>query len=474
MADGSLARLNCQLLDLNDGLPSAVCPTGQPTCARDHEGRLWFATQKGAAMVDPAEFSLNSIPPSLHIEQVAYQRLNAESQDKSSDSPDGAPDSEVRLRAPFARPIELPPGSRSLEIEYAALSYSCPEKIQYQVKLEGISHTWEDAKGLRTARYHELPPGEYVFHVRAANDDGLWNEAGTSLAFTMQPFYWQTWWFRLPLGLLGVSGLAGVVWGVMRGKLRRQEEHLAHERETRQAREQLSHLTRVSMLGELSGSLAHELNQPLTAILSNAQAALRFLNAETVDRDELRAILNDIADDDQRAGEIIRRLRALVKRGEVQFQSLDVNDVVRETLRLVRGDLVTRNISLVTDLQAEPLLVKGDRVQLQQVFLNLILNACDAMAGNASEGRKLTVRTERTDNRGVQVSVVDFGHGIPSDQMERIFDPFVSSKSSGLGLGLAISRSIVEAHGGRLRAANNPHGGASFSFVLPPRHDSPA
>jgi len=463
------SQLVCHLFDLADGLPSVECPQGhQPSCARDGAGRLWFATSKGVTMTDLDRFRLNTVPPPVQIEGLVYYvpsraTTNRAAVEKQAEQRE----TQVRVSAPFAGPPVLPAGSRRLEIHYAGLSFSTSEKVRFRVRLEGMDFEWHDVENQRMAFYHDLPPGEYKFQVRAANNDGVWNETGASLAFLVQPFFWQTWWFRLLLGVFAMGGVAGTVWGVVRGKLRQHEEHLAHEREIRQAREQLSHLTRVAMLGELSGSLAHELNQPLTAILSNAQAALRFLNAETVDRDELREILKDIADDDQRAGEVIRRLRTLVKRGEVQLQSLDLNDVVRETLRLVRSDLVTRNVTLVAELAAGPLLVKADRVQLQQVFLNLILNGCDAVAGNASEERKLTIRTRRTDNGGVQMTVMDCGHGIPVDQVDRIFDPFVSTKSSGLGLGLAISRSIVVAHGGKLLAANNAGGGASFSFVLP-------
>jgi len=483
VADGKTARVQGQLFDLSDGLPSIDCPSGnQPSCARDPRGRLWFATSKGVAMTDPDNFRLNTNRPPVQIEEVVY-RMPApkaarepahDSTVRRSKGSAARDDVEVRLTAPFHQPLHLPPESRQIEIHYTALSFSAPEKVRFQTRLEGTGHDWDEPHDRRFTRYYDWPAGEYTLQVRAANNDGVWNETGASLAFLVQPFFWQTWWFRLLVGVLTVGGVAGTVWGVMRGKLRQHEEHLAHEREIRQAREQLSHLTRVSMLGELSGSLAHELNQPLTAILSNAQAALRFLNAETVDHDELRAILKDIADDDQRAGEVIRRLRALVKRGEVQLQPLDLNDVVRETFRLVHSDLVTRNVALVSELDPDPLPVKADRVQLQQVFLNLILNGCDAMADSAPEERKLTVMTSRTDHGGVQLSVKDCGHGIPVDQLDRIFDPFVSTKSSGLGLGLAISRSIVEAHGGRLQAVNNAEGGASFSFVLPPPKSSPA
>ena len=236
--------------------------------------------------------------------------------------------------------------------------------------------------------------------------------------------------------------------------------------EARRHENELAHLSRVAMLGQLSGSLAHELNQPLTAILSNAQAALRFLKADVADLQEIREILTDIVADDQRAGNVIRRLRALFERGEANQEPLDLNELIREILRLLHSDLVSRNISIATDLEPGLPLVNGDRVQLQQLLLNLAVNACEAMADVPAGERRLVFRTE-SNNGQVVVSVTDRGKGIAPDQLERIFEPFVTSKAFGIGLGLAISRSIVTAHGGRLWATGNSDHGATFSFSLP-------
>jgi signal transduction histidine kinase len=244
------------------------------------------------------------------------------------------------------------------------------------------------------------------------------------------------------------------------------------ELEAKEQRLQLTHLTRVALLGQLSGALAHELNQPLTAILSNAQAAQRFLAADRIDPEELREILGDIVAADQRAGEVIRRLRALFKKGETQFQLLDTNDVVREALDLAHGDLVTRNIEVTTDLAPRLPSVTADRVQMQQVLLNLLINASEAMSANAPDERTLTVRTQALGG-GVQVSVADCGPGIPEDRELRLFEPFFTTKPQGLGLGLSISRSIVTAHGGRLWSTNNPFGGATFHVALPNEPGAP-
>jgi len=238
------------------------------------------------------------------------------------------------------------------------------------------------------------------------------------------------------------------------------------EAEAALQRDELLHLSRVAMLGELSGSLAHEVNQPLMAILSNAQAALRFLARDPGNTDQIRHILEDIAEDDKRAGEVIRRLRALLMKKEVRYRTLEINEVVLEVLRVLRHDLSSREVAARTELAADLPTVNGDPVQLQQVLLNLIMNGCDAMDG-ASVDRRLTLRTALTANGEIQVSVADRGKGIPPADLERIFGPFVSTKTEGMGLGLSISRTIVTAHRGQLWAANNADCGASFHFTVP-------
>ncbi len=238
------------------------------------------------------------------------------------------------------------------------------------------------------------------------------------------------------------------------------------ERELLDQRQQMAHLMRVALLGQLSGALAHELNQPLTAILSNAQAAQRFLKSDSVDLVEMRAILDDIVDDDKRAGEVIQRLRSLLKRGEAQFQKININEVVAETLKLAQGDLIARNVVVATSFADRIAVVRGDRVQLQQVFLNLIINAADAMVAIAPDDRRMTITTKDLVDQ-VNVSVADQGHGIAADRMSRLFEPFFTTKEHGLGLGLSISRSIVAAHSGRLWAENNLDRGATLHLTLP-------
>ena len=238
------------------------------------------------------------------------------------------------------------------------------------------------------------------------------------------------------------------------------------ELEANEQRRELAHLSRVAMLGELSGALAHELSQPLAAILSNAQAAQRFLNRSPLDLTEVHAALEDIVNNDKRAGAVIDRLRALLKKDANVLQPVNLNEVTREVLDLAHSDLLSRRMAVTTRL--EPLMprVLGDRIQLQQVILNLVLNACDAMAGVMPPDRHLTMATNVL-NGFVQVSISDRGTGIPANQLDAVFQPFVTFKERGLGLGLAISRSIVIAHGGRIIAENNPDSGATFRCLFP-------
>ena len=231
-------------------------------------------------------------------------------------------------------------------------------------------------------------------------------------------------------------------------------------------RGELAHLSRVAMLGELSGSLAHELNQPLTAILSNAQAAQRYLAKDTPNLAEVREILADIVSEDERAGEVIRRLRLLLTKGEVQQQALDANEVVLEVLKLVRSDLATHGVTVETALAPNLPRTRGDRVQLQQVLLNLVMNACDAMAGNEPRDRRLTVRSLSVGDAGLRIEVSDVGRGLPDGEPERVFERYYTTKPHGLGLGLSVCRTIITAHGGTLNAVNNPDRGATFSCVL--------
>lgn len=244
-------------------------------------------------------------------------------------------------------------------------------------------------------------------------------------------------------------------------------ERMEAEAEAGRRREELAHVTRIATMGELATSLAHEINQPLTAILTNAQAAQRFLTCDDPDLNEVRQILDDIVRDDNRASDVIRRVRALLRKETVPNEPVDLNDVIEESLALIRSDALLDGLSVTTELDRELPAIQADRVGLQQVILNLILNAIDAMRTVPSASRKLTVKTAAKDNGAVRVSVADSGIGLDSQDIDRLFDPFYTTKPEGMGMGLSISRTIITAHGGKLGAENNPEGGAVFYFTLP-------
>lgn len=243
-------------------------------------------------------------------------------------------------------------------------------------------------------------------------------------------------------------------------------ERIRSEQAIAQHRAELTHLSRVAAIGELSGSIAHELTQPLTAILSNAQAAVRLLGSPHADIADVHECLTAVIESDKRAGEVIRRLRRMLKNEDIDLQPLSLNEVVLDTLRLARSDLRHREVRVETELADGLPMVGGDKVQLQQVLLNLLLNACDAME-HLEQSRCIRFGTRLAEPGWVEITVSDAGVGLDPEQIQRIFEPFVTSKRDGLGLGLAVTRTIVNLHHGRLDARNNQDAGATFSVGLP-------
>jgi two-component system, LuxR family, sensor kinase FixL len=233
------------------------------------------------------------------------------------------------------------------------------------------------------------------------------------------------------------------------------------------ANRDFAHASRVALLGELTASIAHEINQPLGAILSNAEAAELLLEAESPPLDEVRKILADIRTDDLRASEIIRHIRLLTRKRVMQMESLDANEVAGQAVRLMEAEARRRNVSLCTKFTAAPAAIFGHRVHLQQVLMNLLLNGMEAMADTPESERRLFVRTATNGQRRVEISVTDSGRGIPPEKLPRLFESFFTTKENGMGLGLAIARSIIDSHEGQIFAENNSDVGATFRFDLP-------
>jgi PAS domain S-box-containing protein len=242
------------------------------------------------------------------------------------------------------------------------------------------------------------------------------------------------------------------------------------ERRYRDMQMELAHANRVATMGQLTASIAHEVKQPIAATVSNAQAALRWLERQPPDLEEVRQALAHIVQDGKRAGDVVGRIRDLIKKAPPREDRLDINEAVREVIELTRSEAATNGVSVQSELAGGLPLIQGDRVQLQQVVLNLIINAAEAMSGAGDGPRELLISTGTSDTGNVCVAVRDSGPGLTPAALERLFEPFYTTKPGGLGLGLSICRSIIEAHGGRLWASANVPRGAIFQFMLPTHH----
>jgi C4-dicarboxylate-specific signal transduction histidine kinase len=278
-----------------------------------------------------------------------------------------------------------------------------------------------------------------------------------------QPTIWEQYRWLI-VAVATIIPLQSILFGYVLFQGRRRREA---EAEAALQRQEVGHLMRVSVLGELSGSIAHEINQPLTAILSNAQAALHLLAQDSPDLVEIRDALNEIVHEDNRAGEVIHRLRGLLKKGEMKSECVNINDLVRSTISLLNSELIGRDINVRLDLENSEFLTRGDSVQLQQVLLNLVMNAMDAMVSTPMAQRFILISTRRAQTGMVDVLVKDRGHGIRPKENGRLFEPFYTTKDHGLGLGLAICSTIIEAHQGKLTLVNDEGGGAIAFFSLP-------
>jgi C4-dicarboxylate-specific signal transduction histidine kinase len=239
------------------------------------------------------------------------------------------------------------------------------------------------------------------------------------------------------------------------------------EEALQKAQTELAHVTRVMTLGELTASIAHEVNQPLAAVVTNGQAGLRWLALETPRLDEARAAVERIVRDGNRASEVIQRIRALAKKNPTLMVSLDINEVIREAILLVQREVSSHGVSLRTQLASALPWILGDRIQLQQVVVNLVMNGVDAMATISDRPREIVILSQPHETREVLVAVRDSGVGIDSESADRLFNAFFTTKPSGMGMGLSISRSIIMAHGGKLWASPNAEHGAAFQFTVP-------
>ena len=524
-----------------------------PPVTKSLDGRIWLVPFEGVSVIDPRHLSFNKVPPPVHIERITANG-------KTYDASNG---------------LRLPPLIRDLKIDYTALSFVAPEKVEFRYQLQGQDRNWREVTNDREVQYSNLPPGDYVFRVTAANNSGVWNHAGTFLDFSIAPAYYQTNWFRAVCAAVFLA----LVWAAYRlriRQLRRQQEKLRDVIETmptfawtalangyldfvnrhwqqytglpigktvgsgweaavhpedleryinawraslasgqpfesevryrraldgqyrwfvaravplrdgrgnvvkwygistdiedrkraEQLQADLAHVNRVTTLGELTASLAHDIKQPIGAAVTNAEACARLLDRDQPDLLEAREAVLEMARDARRAAEIIDHVRSLYRKDSSQFDIVDVNEIIGEMVLLLRGESHRFAVSLRTDLAKELPRITADRVQLQQVFMNLMLNGVEAMR---EKGGELIIKSQLREDGQLLISVKDNGVGLPPEKADQIFSAFFTTKSQGTGLGLAITRSIVESHGGRVWAATNPEQGTTFHLTLPIR-----
>jgi len=289
-----------------------------------------------------------------------------------------------------------------------------------------------------------------------------------STIYFREPTTWEQYSWQIASIVAVILTQAGLISVLLREHRRRKFSEV----QSRQRMAELAHVNRFSTAGELTASIAHEINQPLGSIMTNAETAQAILKsqspdiAELPDIIELKEIVNDILQDDRRAGEVIRRMRSLLKKAPFELKNIDLNDLVRETVEFLSSLAVGRKFELVSLTTQNALPILGDRIQLQQVILNLVVNGIDAMRDTPGENRIISVRTSRVENFA-QLSVSDRGSGIPEDKLEKVFAPFFTSKAEGMGMGLSIAHTIIEAHHGLISAKNRDHGGATFRIKLP-------
>jgi signal transduction histidine kinase len=280
-------------------------------------------------------------------------------------------------------------------------------------------------------------------------------------------------WEQYSWQIMFVSAIVFAQTGFISILLREHRRRRLAEVQARERMAELAHINRFSTAGELTASIAHEINQPLGSILTNAETAKAILTSPHPDLDELNDIVDDILQDDRRASEVIRRMRSLLRKAPFEPKNIDLNDLVRETIEFLSALAVARKVELAGLITPDPLPIVGDRIQLQQVILNLVVNAIDAMSDTSGEGRVISLRTSRIDNFA-ELSILDRGPGIPADKLKDVFEPFFTTKAEGMGMGLSIARTIVEAHNGQISAVNEPGGGAVFRIKLPISRDAAA
>ena len=338
-----------------------------------------------------------------------------------------SPDEGARPTAAVA--IRMLGGEKGSNIKVPPIEFSTPKYDWRQLQRWNISES-------------RLPPGSEILF--------------------REPTVWQQYWWEITLIAAIILLQAGLISALLNAHRRRRLAEVL----SRQRTKELAHVNRFSTAGELTATIAHEINQPLSSVLTNAETAKLILKSSPPDVEELNSIVDDILRDNQRASDVIRKIRGVMRKAPFDPKKLDFNEVVNESVEFLSALGVGRKIKLKSLLAPVALPIIGDHIQLQQVITNLVVNAMDAMANTPSENRVVSIRTSRVENLA-QLSVSDRGPGIPEDKLNAVFEPFFTSKADGMGMGLSIAHTIVEAHHGLITVKNRDRGGASFRIRLP-------
>lgn len=453
---GRIGRLHSRTAEENYGIAYVSGLRGFPKACLARDGTSWIATGNGVMKVQRDPLASSSTKPRVHIEKVRV--------DGHTESAD--------------QPFEYLSGEKRISVDFAAPHFANPSLVQISYKLDGHDEEWIDAGDRRNVSYTDLRPGQYAFRVKADNGHGVWSEEDAVVGFTVSPRWWEIVWLRVAaLMTVCVTALAYFryrlkkvhsAYNVLKHQISERERA---EEESRQHLNELARVSRAASMGELSSSIAHEVKQPLFAILNNAQAARRLLDREPPDLPEIRGALEDIASDGNRASNIIDHIRSLVKKEHTPKGQLNLNDVARDVIKFAKPELGKRGLVIEEDFAKNLPVIKADPIELQQVILNLILNGAQAMKHNGSKTDALKITT-MLNNGTIELAVKDSGVGLADTEINRMFEPFYTTKQDGTGMGLAINWTIIEAHGGQIWATENEDRGATFHISLPTGRDN--
>ncbi len=466
---------------INDGLPANE--NNAYGGIMDKKERIWFSTHKGIARIKPYDILINETPPSVYIEQLEVDK-------KPIDLHGGIQ-------------ISLDPNPQNVYIKFTALSYQFPEGVKFKIRLDGFhkpDEWFEPLGNIRFAEYTNLSPGDYTFKVKAANSDGIWNEEGASLAFTINPSFFQTVWFYVTLLIVILAFIAGCIQYRTDQQRRRQKELKQRvEERTRELKEtqvQLIQQGKMASLGEMAAGLAHEMNNPANYIYGNIDFLQKFIKdiesvlaeymkldlpedhkikkiREELDIDkkleELGGLVKYVKEGATRISDIVRDLRFFVGKDEPELQKIDIHKNIETTLNLLHNKTKDR-IKIRKEFGNIPE-IKGSSSQLNQVFMNILSNAADAIP----EEGIITIETKMKDNNNLIIKISDTGEGISLENQTRIFDPFFTTrtKEQGMGLGLSISKKVIEKHNGTIEVDSHVGEGTTFTVTLPIKSKRP-